>query len=410
VAFAAPVLLSFRPQMSVAHTQAPSPAPVRVRVLSTDAEFAALQADWERLQSDAALTSVFQAFDWPYLWWTFYGRGQPLSVLVASAGDEMVGVVAVYVQTVKMLKVPVRLLRFVGTGGDTGPDDLGPVLARGREIEVARALAEALIDLPGWDVLTLSDLNPADPFVSAVAAVARGAGLPAVTGQSERISLMALPETWDAWLLTLSGDRRYRVKKIRKKLHAAQPSRFFVWDDPATIDQGIDRLIFLHHKRWKSIGARHGFDSPEYVGFHRALMKACLARNRLRLYALEHAGQVIAMYYFYKFRDAVYLMQSGFDPDFSDVKPGQVLLGHIVEHAIGEKHKILDFLKGDHRYKDELASGERETVSVTAFRNTPGAWAYRARRIYLPAAKARFLELKRRFRPDDAAKADVKAE
>ena len=211
---------------------------------------------------------------------------------------------------------------------------------------------------------------------------------------------MTLPETWDAWLQTLSGDRRYRTKKIRKKLHAAQPSRFFVWDDPATIDQGIDRLIFLHHKRWKSIGARHGFNSPEYVGFHRSVMKACLAHNRLRLYALEHAGQVVAMYYFYKFRDAVYLMQSGFDPDFAEVKPGQVLLGHIVEHAIGEKHKLLDFLRGDHRYKDELATGERETVSVTALRQTPGAWAYRARRIYLPVAKAHLVRLRSRLRPD----------
>ena len=77
----------------------------------------------------------------------------------------------------------------------------------------------------------------------------------------------------------------------------------------------------------------HSFASPEYVGFHRAVMAACLARNRLRLYCLELGGQPAAMYYFYKFRDAVYLMQSGFDPDLSAVKPGQVLLGHIVEHA-----------------------------------------------------------------------------
>ena len=36
---------------------------------------------------------------------------------------------------------------------------------------------------------------------------------------------MTLPETWDAWLQSLHGDRRYRVKKIRKKLNAAHPAR-----------------------------------------------------------------------------------------------------------------------------------------------------------------------------------------
>jgi len=380
-----------------------------VRVINTDAEFAALEAGWERLQSGAALTSVFQAFDWPYQWWKFYGRGQPLSVLVATAGDELVGVVALYVHTVSMLQVPVRQLRFVGTGGDTAPDDLGPVLARGREVEVARALADAMLAIPGWDVLLLTDLDPAGPFTKVIADAAGAARLKTISGRVERISFMTLPESWDAWLQSLHRDRRYRVKNIRKKLNAAHPTaRFFVWDDPATLDQGIDRLIFLHHKRWKSIGAKHGFNSPEYVGFHRAVMKACLGRDRLRLYALELSGQVVAMYYFYKFRDAVYLMQSGFDPDFSAVKPGQVLLGHIVEHAIGEKHKVLDFLRGDHRYKDELATGERETVFVTACRGTPGGWAYRARRIYLPAVKARFLELKRRLRPGDAKSGDAK--
>ena len=111
------------------------------------------------------------------------------------------------------------------------------------------------------------------------------------------------------------------------------------------------------------------------------------------------SGQVVAMYYFYKFRDTVYLMQSGFDPDFSDVKPGQVLLGYIVEHAIGEHHKVLDFLKGDHRYKDELATGERETMFVTAFRLRPGAFVYRLRRMILPALKARLREVAARVRP-----------
>jgi CelD/BcsL family acetyltransferase involved in cellulose biosynthesis len=383
---------------------AATPGALRVRVVETAAELDALASDWDALQKDAALTSVFETFPWQRLWWAHYGWTQPLRVLVATDGAGVVGILPVYVNTETALGVSVRLLRFVGNGGDTSPDDLGPILAAGREVEVATALADAALRLPGWDVLFLTDMNPACPFTATIAARARAAGLDVVAGRSERISFSKLPATWDAWLQTLSGDRRYRIKKIRKNLHAAQPSRFFVWNDPATLDAGIDRLIFLHHKRWKSIGQAHAFDSPTYVAFHRAVMKACLDKDWLRLYALEHAGQVVAMYYFYKFRDTVYLMQSGFDPDFSNVKPGQVLLGHIVEHAIGEGHQVLDFLRGDHRYKDELASGERETSFVTAYRRTPGAWAHRARRRTLPAIKAQVLEVARRVRPPRPSK------
>jgi CelD/BcsL family acetyltransferase involved in cellulose biosynthesis len=240
-------------------------------------------------------------------------------------------------------------------------------------------------------------MDPASAFLPVLTAAARRGWLSYDTGRSERIAYIDLPKTWDDWLASLHRDRRYRVKNIRKKLQAAHPdARFFVWDDADTLDRGVDRLVHLHRKRWQSAGQAHGFSSPEYVAFHRAVMKACHARDRLRLYGLELGGDVIAMFYFYKFRDRVFLMQSGFDPDFAALKPGQVLLGHIIEHSIGEGHAVLDFLRGDHRYKDELASAERETVFLTAFKLNAAAWIYRTRRVFLPALKA---EVKRRWQP-----------
>ncbi len=372
---------------------------IQVRVVESAAELSLLADEWELLQKDSAVTSVFATFDWLYLWWKTYHRGRPLRLLLARDGDALVGILPLYVDTVSMLRFPVRLLRFVGTGGDTSPDDLGPVLARGREREVAQALADATMRMPGWDVLKLTDMDPGCAFTTVMAATANNSWLGCLTGRSELIAHLALPATFDAWLQSLHRDRRYRVRNVRKKLNAAHPARFFVWQDAATLDQGVDRLIHLHRKRWEKLGQSHAFSTPEYVDFHRAVMHACMVRDRLRLYCLEMDGQIVAMSYFYKFRDTVYLMQSGFDPDYSDLKPGQVLLGYVVESAIGEGHKVLDFLRGDHRYKDELATGERETVYLTAFRASPGALVYNARKRLLPALKAEVLEAIERLRP-----------
>lgn len=364
---------------------------IRVRVVDSEAELASLAGDWERLHDSAAVTSVFASFDWQSLWWQTYGKSQPLRVLVATDprdGGAVVGILPLYVQTVRTMRYPVRLLRFVGSGGDTYPDDLGSILAPRREDEVARALAAAVLDLPGWDVLMLTDMQPDSALPAAMRAAAAAARLAHRTGRSERIAFLELPKSWDAWLASLHRDRRYRIRSVRKKLQAAHPdARFFVWSDPTTLDDGIDRLVYLHRKRWERAGSSGSFATREYVDFHRAVMKACQKKGRLRLYCLEIAGEVVAAYYFYRFRGRVYLMQSGFDPDRADLKPGQVLLGHVVEHAISEGHSVLDFLRGDHRYKDEVATGERETVYLTAFRQRPGAWVYRTRRFYLPALK-----------------------
>ncbi len=373
---------------------------LQVRVVESAAELASLEQSWERLQADAAVTSVFASFDWQKVWWDSYGRGQPLRLLVATSGNELVGVLPLYMYTTAPMHCPVHVLRLVGTGGDTSPDDLGPVLAASRESEVARALAEAVLRLPGWEVLWLTDLDPACAFTTAMEKAATRAQLGCLTGRSERITFLTLPATFDDWLASLHRDRRYRIKHARKKLKAEHAdARFFVWNEPATLDVAVDRLIHLHTKRWDRVGMAHGFSSPEYVGFHRAVMAACLRRDRLRLYCLELSGQIVAMYYFYKFRDHTFLMQSGFDPDFGNVKPGNVLLSFVIEHAIGEGLSVLDFLRGDHRYKDELATGQRQTVSLTVFRRRPRAAIYFTRRVLLPALKASLVKAMHRQRP-----------
>lgn len=380
-------------------TQPQPQAPIEVRVIDSDPEFESLGRAWDALQENAEVTSVFASFDWQYLWWRHYGRTQPLKLLVASTDRAILGILPLYVHTVPMLGVPVRQLRFVGTGGDTSPDDLGPVLARGEETRAAKALATCVLRLPGWDVLDLQDMLPNSAFTAEMSVEARRSGLDTSAGRSERIALMRLPSTWDDWLKSLHHERRYKVRSARKKLAAKHSTRFFVWQDPATLDQAVDRLVELHNKRWNRKGEPHGFSSHQYVAFHRAVMHSCMARDRLRLFCLQIDDQLAAMSYMYKFRNQLFLMQAGFDPDLSELSPGQVLLGHAIEHAIGEGVEVLDFLRGDHRYKDELATGDRETVYLNAFRVRPGAWAWRARRLYLPTIKRQVLGVLERVHP-----------
>src|SRR5436305_899759 len=237
---------------------------IAVQFLTSAEEFARLAPDWNRIHGAAAAASVFNSWVWQYQWWQVYGGGQPLRILVALEHGETLGILALYIQTIQVLGVPVRLLRFVGTGADTHPDDVGPVLA-----------------------------------------------------------------------------------------HEAG-------------------------------GGSESFATPQYIDFHRSIMKATLPRGWLRLYCLELDDELSAITYCYRFRNRVYLMQAGFDPARARLNPGRVLLGYALEHAIGEGNEVFDFLRGEHRYKDQLATGHRNTMSVRVFRTSPGAFAYRLRRIWLP--------------------------
>lgn len=363
---------------------------MKATLFETEEEFASLREAWDSLQQTAKDTSVFATWEWQYLWWKTYGKGRPLKIVVAQEGGKPVGILPLYVQPQRLFKgMEARLLRFVGTGGDTFPDDLGPVLGGGREAAVSRLLSEFLLSsVRGWDVLMLTDMHSQSPFAEALEGASSHRRLARARGISAQIPYLELPPTWDAYLESLHRDRRWRIRSSRKKLESQFTTRFFVWEDPKTLDGAVDRLVELHQSRWQAAGQSHSFASAEYIAFHRSVMRACLERGWLRLYCLEADGQLIAMYYFYRFRNQVFLMQGGFDPAFAKHKPGHVLMGFALEHAIGEGNTVFDFLRGEHRYKEEMATGNRETVALTVYRRTTGALAYRARREHVPAAKA----------------------
>ena len=360
-----------------------------VQFLTEAEEFARLAQHWNRLHEQAATASVFTSWVWQYQWWQLYGGDRPLRLLVALEAGEPVGILPLYIDAIRVLGVPVRLLRFVGTGADTHPDDLGPVLASLREGEIARQLARAALRVTGVDVVVASDLDARSPFSAALEQAATDARRAHVAHAGERIAYIDLPDNWSKFMQSLTSDRRTRLRGARRKAAAAHEVRFFVWNDAARLDEAIDRLVALHRRRWAAAGGSESFQSPEYVEFHRRIIKASFARGWLRLYCLELDGEIAAITYCYRFRHHVFLMQAGFDPAKARFNPGKVLLGHAIEHAIGEGNAVFDFLRGEHRYKDQLATGHRTTNCVRVFRATPGALAYRLRRIWLPLLKAR---------------------
>lgn len=365
---------------------------------TTVEEFAALAPEWNRLHAEAQVASVFNSWLWLYEWWLEFGAGRPLRILVARRAEQVLGILPLYIHPARSMRLRLRMVRLVGSGGATQPDDLGPVLARADETDTVAALARAALDLPGVDVWHLADIDPRSSLPAAFQAAAREAGLAPLATSAERIAFLELPSTWDAYLATLRRGPRWQLRRSRRRLEEQEGARFFVWDDPAKLDWAVDRLAELHRLRWAAAGSSRSFSSAAYVQFHRSIIKSFFPRGWLRLYCMEAAGEIRAMLYCYRFRRGVYLMQSGFDPQFSRYGVGKVLLGHALEHAIGEGNEVFDFLRGEHRYKEELATGHRSTTTVRAFAGTACALAYRVRHVWLPGVKARLLKKARRLR------------
>jgi len=368
---------------------------VRITVVDTNDGFSALREQWDALQNSSIETSIFLSWEWQFYWWKYYGKQQKLRLLLVTSGDRLVGILPLYIQVVTVFRrIQVSLLRLVGTGGDTSPDYLGPILERGTENEAARLLADfVLTHMQDWDALRLTDMPQDSIFQHALTSLCRERNVRFSRGLSARIAVVPLPESWDAYLASMTKSQRYNAVRYMRKLERNSSVRFFAWSDAENIDAAVDRLIELHHLRWRERNESHAFSSPEYVGFHREVIKACLKRGWLKLYCLEADNVIIAMHYCYRYRNQIFQFQGGFDPAYAQFVPGRVITGYSIQNAIEEGNAVYDFLKGDYEHKDLWTKEKKETQFVVAYRGNLNGHAYRLHFENIPRWKCRVKSL-----------------
>lgn len=354
---------------------------VRTYVVTRAEDLAALAGPWRALGQRCPGASIFVSWDWAALWWKNYGRGRELRILVATQAGRVVGVLPLYIERGALLgPLRGRMLRLLGTGGDTTPDYLDPPIEPGLDEAVAAALAGRLAgELRHWDAVQLSDLDQRAAFTRALIRSCRDAGCLVESHVSARIPYARLPHHWDEYLESLTAHRRQAVRQIRRKFERTEGARFRVCDDAQEVAPLFERLTELHRLRFGGRAGSHGFSSPEYLSFHGELVRVLQGLGSLRLYVLESGTNVIAVLYCFRHGQTMFHFQGGFHPDYAKLSIGQLLLGYAIESAIAEGCRVFDALRGDYSHKRHFFKDTRGTIQVSAFRPGWPTWVQRLR-------------------------------
>lgn len=164
-----------------------------------------------------------------------------------------------------------------------------------------------------------------------------------------------LPRTLDSLGEAVSRKTLRDLRTVRKRAAAAGA---LAWMDAEqdSIGSLFDALLRLHAARWETQGEAGVLASEAVQAAHRAALPALLEAGLLRLQALRLDGAIVAVLYALidppgRPARRVYLYISGFDPMLDRLSPGMLLVGHAIEQAVTEGFAVLDFLRGQERYK-----------------------------------------------------------
>ncbi len=237
------------------------------------------------------------------------------------------------------------------------------------------ALATALDGLP-WQVIILSNLTAGAPNAAQLTAALVGRGHAARRRPLWTCPQLDLPSSWEAYLATLSANRRQIVRRKERSLRGGHA--VVVTDYGADrLDEGWAHLMALHQQRWDGAGGG-AFRDSRSARLQLQFARAMVERRQLWLTTLDLDGQPAAAWYGFASGDTVYFYQGGRDPRWEKESVGLVLMGIMIRRAIERGYRAFNFLRGDDAYKQQWTSSRRTTRETVVFRSGWGGRWLRA--------------------------------
>jgi CelD/BcsL family acetyltransferase involved in cellulose biosynthesis len=377
------------------------------RVFDDPAALEAIAPAWERLLEASTEDQPVLSPLWLLPWWRVFGRqgGRRLRVLALFEGERLVALAPLLARTHRHFGlIPLLRLEVLGSGEpeehEIFSEYLGFLVERARAAELSRALVDAIVDgaLGPFDELVVPRMDGEGPLPALLRDAFAARGLVATLSERTRAPYVTLPRTFRDYLARLGSSHRYVVTRSRRDLeaHVGAPIELHVARTAAELAEGAAILRRLHAERWSARGASGAFGSARFQAFHAMVMPALLARGALSLSWITAHGEPLAALYSIVWRGKVHFYQGGRRVDLpAKLRPGIVAHALAIERAIEGGLREYDFLGGEARYKQQLATASRPLVDLRAARPST--------RERLRVATAHALDLARAVR--DAARA-----
>ncbi|PIY68604.1 hypothetical protein COY90_05065 [Candidatus Roizmanbacteria bacterium CG_4_10_14_0_8_um_filter_39_9] len=172
-----------------------------------------------------------------------------------------------------------------------------------------------------------------------------------VITKQEVSPFITLPASWEEYLESLERTDRKELKRKLRRIET-QPFKFIVQNTVTEAQFG--EFIRLHRL---SDSAKNKFMTNKMRNFFWDLSQAPKAGEWRTTFYFLTLNDVYAAAVFTFISDSKILMyNSGFDPSMGYYSVGLILKTMIIKRAIEDKKKIVDFLRGNERYKYDLGA------------------------------------------------------
>ena len=316
-------------------------------------DLAELEPLWNNLVAEYPSASIFCTWEWLLSWWQSFGNRRRLLVLALFDSDSrLIGLAPLSILSEPVLgKLSLRVLRFVGDGSNDS-DNLDFPVRPGFEEVFARKVVEYLREHGNeWDIVLLNTMPLESPVAKVLVTSLLQRPYWSCFHEFRRRLIVSLPLKWDDYVAQISAKERRNLAYYGRRLKNAYSVRIYRCTNEAELPACLGALFRLHQQRWQSAGQPGTFAEETRRHFYTELGLRLLRRSWLELWIAELNGKIAAVQFAMRYRDTVYSLQEGYDPDHASDRVGFILRAHVLKQLISEGVRIYDFLAGEDPHK-----------------------------------------------------------
>ncbi|HNQ17479.1 MAG TPA: GNAT family N-acetyltransferase [Candidatus Woesebacteria bacterium] len=310
-------------------------------VITNSSVFFDLHQEWHYLLENSVVNEIFLTPEYQSVWWQTLGRGELHIISVRSDSGTLVGLAPLFVDD--------GVYNFIGCKDVS--DYLDFIVHKNYKELVYQVLFDELKSI-NQASYSLCSIQKDSPTLIQLPKLFSGKEKLSTTEQAVCPQIQ-LPNTWDSYLNNLNRKQRQEIKRKWKKIETSEDVEYQCISEEHAATQAVSLFIELHQQ---SSETKRDFWDPHHKAFFEQLLPVLARRGWLKLFFLSigrHTKPIAAMLIF-DYGGHYDLYNSGFNPDFSSLSPGQVLTAYTIKDAIENGRTLYDFLRGNEEYKFRL--------------------------------------------------------
>jgi len=329
--------------------------PLRVEVIRELSDLLAIAHDWDALVERARIEHPFLRHDWVLSWWESFGADKQIHVVVVRDENRMIAIAPLMQTRPRIYGLSVSCLEFIANVHTPRFD----FIVAERADEAYAAIVDCLAECnPSWDIVKLPDLAESSPTGVALRELAATRSLRSAVWVAGASPCISLRSGFESFYAQRSAKHRSSMRRHMRKLSELGPVTLEVVSSAEQVVEALEEGLRIEVSSWKGeAGTAIGLHS-DLKCFYKLVAERAARAGTLCLLFLRVGEKRIAFGYCLRQGRKLYLLKTGYDPQYANHSPFNILLLLAIEAACRDGLEAIDLLGEDEPWKrfwtDEL--------------------------------------------------------